>query len=202
MAMKSKWRRLLDRGRGFEDRVTNAIKKLQKIGFACAIKAQDRVRDRDGNVRRVDITFVLCTWAIELLISVECKSRGRPVSLDDVDQIRVFKQQLPERNLFWVVSEGPIGENALRALKSAGISAYQIEELELIIGDICRAYKNTSIPQIRKGTRMLSKMMPTLYGASAETLEHYELKVLAPLPDVHEALANAGSTILRPIADR
>jgi len=132
----TKQRESTRRGSRFEARVRKSIKRLEKLGFARDLKSQDYVKDRDGNLRKVDLPFVLSTWAVEILISVECKSRNKPISLDQVDQIKVFKNELPERNIFWLVIEGDAGENVKIALESAGISLYNIADLERIIDHI------------------------------------------------------------------
>jgi hypothetical protein len=69
------------------------------------------------------------TSAVEILVSIECKAKGRTISLDDVDQLKTFKQELPERNIFWLVYDGTINDSLRRALKSHGISAYSKAEL-------------------------------------------------------------------------
>lgn len=99
----------ISRGSRFEIRVSQAIRRLETIGFAKDLKLQDRVKDRDGHARKVDLSFVLCTWAVEILVSVECKSRNKLITLDEVDQIKVFRRELPERNIFWLVVDGDAG---------------------------------------------------------------------------------------------
>jgi hypothetical protein len=181
------------RGSAFEQRVLSALQKLEQIGFARQIKLQDRVRDVDGHVRKIDISCILCTLVIDLRLSIECKSRERALSLDDVNQIKVFKRELPERNLFWLVVEGPVGTHVLEALKRAGISIYQIDDLESIINDIHAKYNTSGIESLRQTTRMLSMMSPFLYGQAAASLRIEELKLLSDLKDVHAAISNCGS---------
>ena len=148
------------RGARFEARVHKAIERLERIGFVRDLRSQDYVKDRDGNSRKVDLSFVLCTWAVEILVSVECKSRNRPISLDQVDQIKVFKTELPERNIFWLVVEGDTGENVKVALESAGISLYVIDDLERIIDHMRRSFRKSRIKRLRRSTHMFSMMDP------------------------------------------
>lgn len=129
------------RGVEFEKRVFESLNRLAELGLAKDIICQDHVVDRDRNIRKIDYTFVLRTNLADLLITIECKSKKRPLSLDDVDQIKIFKQELPERNLFWLVSEGSINTSASLALKSNGIKVYTIEELEDIVESLVLHFK-------------------------------------------------------------
>lgn len=138
------------KGKNFEERVFIAIQRLEDLGFARELKFQDKVLDKNGNSRKIDISFILCTDMIELRISVECKSRERNLTLDDINQIKIFKSELPERNLFWIVTDSNAGENVLKSLKNDGISFYEINELELIISNLCKDFKNSNIITLRR----------------------------------------------------
>lgn len=164
-----------NRGTRFEERVFLAITKLEQKGFAKRITLHDQVADRDGNTRTVDLTFILQVLFVEILVSVECKSRGRHLSLGEVDQIKTFKQELPERNIFWLVSEGGIGKNAAKALKKAGIAFYQIKDFEDIIDEICSRYDR--VEWLRAHTRMLSGMCPSAHAAAQYALSRAEEKL-------------------------
>jgi hypothetical protein len=149
------------RGSVFEERVLSAIKKLEAIGFAKALTFQDRVRDQDGNVGKIDIAFVLHTHLIDLLISIECKGRERPISLVDINEIKLLKQGLPERNLFWLVVEDAADANSLKSLGGAGIAIYDIDTLEELIDDINNKYRKSDIGKARFEAKMLSKIWPS-----------------------------------------
>lgn len=181
-------------GRGplFESRVVDAIRSLEQIGFARGIRTQETVVDRDGHPRKLDVSFVLCTYAIELLVSIECKSRKRPLTLDDINQIKTFKHELPERNIFWLVVEGSAGENVIAALRSAGISYYEIEDLEARIGRIVDSYRNSGLPELRHQKDMFS-ISRVWFAPGDELLTsaiHFlESALLLYFPDVHSKMS-------------
>jgi hypothetical protein len=186
------------RGYTFEESVYAEIRRLEEIGFARDIRRQERVRDRNGNYRKVDVSFILVTWAVEILVSIECKSKGRSISLDDVDQLMTFKRELPERNIFWLVYEGSVNSSVRRALKSNGISAYSGKELFRIIKSLVQAYANSGIEFLRQNTAMLSDLDPIAYGESAAALKSVELRVLEPLSEVSTVLRTFGYYVSNP----
>jgi hypothetical protein len=124
------------RGTQFERRVLRCLEALGVAGFASQIRHQEQVNDRDGNRRKVDISFILPTSVMDLHITVECKSKRRILSLDDVDQLRLLKLSLPRRNLFWLISEGAVNSSVRLALEGAGIGYYSIKKFEEIVSDI------------------------------------------------------------------
>jgi hypothetical protein len=182
-------------GSVFEERVLSAIKKLEAIGFAKALTLQGRVRDEDGNVGKVDIAFVLHTHLIDLLISVKCKGRERPISLADINQIKVLKQGLPERNLFWLVVEDAVDVSSLTSLSGAGIALYDIDTLEEAINDINNKYKKSDIGKARFEAKILSKIWPSMFWEVSYRLQRREIACLEGFEDAHAIFVNAYGSV-------
>jgi hypothetical protein len=183
------------RGSVFEDRVLSAIKKLEAIGFAKALTFQDRVRDQDGNVGEIDIAFVLHTHLIDLLISVECKGRERPISLAVINQIKVLKEGLPERNLFWLVVEDAADANSLTSLSGAGIALYDIDTLEELINNIDNKYRKSDIGKARFEAKMLSKIWPSMFWEVSYRLQRKEIACLEGFEDAHAIFVSGDRSV-------
>jgi hypothetical protein len=179
----------------FEERVLLAIKKLEAIGFAKALTFQDRVRDQDGNVGKIDIAFVLHTHLIDLLISVECKGQERPISLADINQIKVLKQGLPERNLFWLIVEDAADANSLTSLSGAGIALYDIDTLEKLISDINDKYRKSDIGKARCEAKMLSKIWPSMFWEVSYRLQRKEIACLEGFEDAHAIFVSGDRSV-------
>lgn len=193
-----------DRGIKLETRMRAAIEKLEKIGFAHDIKVQDQVKDRDGNIRKVDLSFILCTCLVDILVTVECKSRERTLTLHEVDQLKVLKTELPGRNIFWLVVDGEVSETVRTALKSAGIIHYSIDGLEQIIESICNQYKGSEIPRLRAQASQLSVMCFGAFWQTVNKIEDAERKLIKQLGITPELLAQGierSSVRLRPCED-
>ncbi len=160
-------------GTNFEKRVFEILHHLVDAGLAKELRRQKYVKDRDGNTRKIDLSVVLCTNLVDLLVSIECKRKRRSLSLDDVDQIKTFKRELPVRNLFWLVYDGVINDSVRRALQNNGISAYSGDELERIVTDVVNTFRSSAgaINQARSQIRHFS-VMDTYMQSHAENGLH------------------------------
>lgn len=127
-------------GSTLESRVARILGKLVSAGLARNLQSQDRVRDSNGCIRKIDFSMTLCTNLVEIDVTIECKYKTKPLSLDDIDQIKTYKRELPERNIFWLVYEGSLSDNVREALKNLGISAYSVDELRAIVDDRIAKY--------------------------------------------------------------
>jgi hypothetical protein len=174
----------ISRGPRFEERVCDALRLLENVGLATDIKRQDYVEDRDRNQRKVDISVTLRTNIVHIRVSMECKSRERTITLDEIDQIKMMRLELPERNIFWLIYEGQLGQNAAKALRRAGIATYSIEQFERIIDSICSARKEWHIDSLATKTARFSSMDPNAFALFASVLEDALIKCFEPLSDI------------------
>lgn len=118
-----------ERGVQFEARVLALIRRLERVGLATNVEHSTVVIDKSGVPRQVDISFTLRTLVVDIRVTVECKSKTRSLSLEDIDQIRLLRASLPARSIFWLVSESGLSANAASALLADGISHYAYKDL-------------------------------------------------------------------------
>jgi hypothetical protein len=133
------------KGTRFELRVLAALKRLERVGAVRDVKHKEAVKDRDGNLREIDLSFWLIAPPVEMRISVECKSRGRTLSIADIDQVKAFKNDLPARNIFWLISDGGLSKQAVKAISSAGINHYKIQKFEAVVTELEAIYAKEHI---------------------------------------------------------
>lgn len=178
------------KGRDFERKIFILINGLEEVGLAKSIKLQDHVTDRDGNQRKIDLTFILCTNLVEINITVECKSKTRTISLDDIDQIKTFKNELPERNVFWFIYEGTINDNVRKSLRAKGISYYSYTQFEQIVKSILKKYSKLKgkIDSSKSVATMLSMMNPVAYGYAVYKTHEYLYKCFVSADEVYHLM--------------
>jgi hypothetical protein len=157
--------------------------------------------DRDGQTRKIDITFVLHTWAVDILVTVECKSHATALTLDEVDQLKVYKHDIPTRNVFWLVTDGHVSSSAAEALKSAGIAIYHVQELEDIVGAICRDSRSLRILGLRRLAARFSRMSHGTYGRLALELKDREGKLLRSLLEARAVHSATDGRIVHSLGD-
>jgi hypothetical protein len=177
-------------------RAKSSIGTLSEIGFARDIELGEEIVDRDGNSRKVDLSFILTTWAVEIRVSAKCVSGM--VTIQQVDEITSLKAHLADRNIFWLITEQEPSPELKSTLKAAAISVYAIKDLEEIIKGIIRAYKGSRIEELRRQTRMFSVLSPDMYGRSAAMLRDEEMTVLAGLGDICDMLSKRNSDFSLP----
>lgn len=178
-------------GSSLERRTESIIQKLVDVGLAKQLCLHDTAQDRDGLGREIDLTFVLCTNLVDVRVSVECKSRKKPLSLADIDQIKTFKRDLPGRNVFWLVFQGALGANARDALSKSGISFYSVQELETIVAGIVTEYhkRREGVHAAQQSIHRFS-MLDTCTQSMAELSLHGALSsCFESLPDVSSAFS-------------
>jgi hypothetical protein len=170
----------MNRGTNFEDKVYALLLELETVGLVHSVKKPDYIKDWYGNTRRVDVSFYLRSIAVEVLISVECKSHERPLAIDQIDQIRTFKNDLPRRNIFWLVFEGELNQNVMKTLKESGISYYSYDELKGLISSIKKSIEDNKkeILSLISRIRMFSTMDPSAQAWAEEQLEQLLLSCI------------------------
>ena len=147
-------------GRALEDRVHDALNRLQRVGAVREVFRQHATKDRDGANRKLDFSFVLVTPPIDVNITVECKNTSRRIGVSDIDQIRSYKRDIPSRNVFWIIASQPTTASASKLLDSLGIRAFTIEKFENVTNEIEEMYRSKEMK------RLLDRFMSASLGAA------------------------------------
>jgi len=172
------------RGYLLEDKVAELLGHLGNRGLARDIKKNAYVKDRDGNTRKLDISFVLVTDLVEINVTIECKSRDSALSIDHTDQIRTFARDIPGRNIFWLITEAGLNASASTAVQQAGISHYTIAELRDLIETIIKRYDSLGIESLRSASAMFSGMHAALMSMTDECLAAMAFELYNGQPEV------------------
>ena len=79
----------------------------QQLAYPCKVAESDMLRDiRTGQLREVDVVIRAVVVDYELIISIECTSKVRPVSVEWVEQMCSKHQDLPTQKLVLVSKSG------------------------------------------------------------------------------------------------
>jgi hypothetical protein len=172
------------RGYLLEDKVAELLEHLGSRGLARDIKKNAYVKDRDGNMRKLDISFVLITDLVEINVTIECKSKDNPLSIDHTDQIKTFARDIPGRNIFWLITEAGLNAHATTAVQLAGISHYTLTELRSLIETIIKRYDSLGIEGLRTASTMFGRMHAALMSMTDECLAAMAFELYDGQPEI------------------
>lgn len=100
----------------------------QQLASPCAVAESEMLPDiRTGHLREVDIVIRAIISGYELIISVECTNKGRPASVEWVEQLCSKHQDLPTQKLVLVSKSGFTKAAFLKAL-SMGAEPISLED--------------------------------------------------------------------------
>jgi hypothetical protein len=172
------------RGISVEQRVLAALQKLEETGFARSITGWEKIDDWNKTSQLNHISLILHTQITDLNISIAFKSQLKPISVEDFHKIKRSKAAMPERNISWLVIEGPTNKNVRAAARSVGITLYPIDKLESIISEIYKRFKRSNLNELRTMTAMIFQLQPALCFEFEYEQHLAERKILTKLRDV------------------
>jgi hypothetical protein len=125
-------------GTELERAVYRLLSQLEEVGLVYDLRMPDYVEDVHKHLRRLDLSFHLRGVGIDVLINIECKGRKRPLTADQLDQLKTFKSEILDRNIFWFVYDGELTQSARETLDDCGIPYYRLDELDAAIAQVRR----------------------------------------------------------------